>query len=199
MIHFLMLAVASDAFQNFLTNYGYIAVFFAAMIEGESIVLAASIFASQGKLQIQHVAMAAFLGTLIADQTLYLIGRVFGPKVYTRFPNLKQKSRRITELLEKYTTVFIMSFRFIYGIRILSPLVIGAANIPPRKFMILNFIAAVVWAVLSCAAGYFLGEIIFYYLEKIQGVFKYGAIILLSMVIIGFAHKLSKKLSPVKQ
>ncbi|USO02524.1 MAG: DedA family protein [Alphaproteobacteria bacterium] len=192
-----MILVAADAFQNFLTNYGYLAVFLAAMIEGESIVLTASIFASQGKLQIYQVAVAAFMGTLIADQALYFIGRIFGPRVYTRFPTLKKRSRRITELLEKYTTTFIMSFRFVYGIRILSPLVIGAANIPPRKFMILNFISAIVWAVISCAAGYFLGELIFYYLEKVQGVFKYGIILLVSMVIIGFIHKISKKLSPV--
>jgi len=189
---------AADTFGHFLTQYGYIAVFLAAMIEGESVVLAASIFASQGKLDIQHVAVAAFLGTLISEQILYLVGRSFGKKILIKFPKLQEKVQKIIDMLERHTTFFIFSSRFIYGIRSLSPVVIGMTNIPPRRFMILNLLAAIVWTILSCAAGYFLGEIIFTYLGKMHGAFKILAICLLSLLLIGYAHKLSRKFSSIK-
>lgn len=187
----------SHLLQNFISHYGYIIVFFASLIEGESIILTASILASQGKLDIQKVVALTFIGTLFADQGLYFVGRAFGHKIFNRFPTLKAKSHKIMKFFHKHQIPFILSFRFIYGIRILSPIVIGMSEVNPRTYMILNFIAALIWTGLSCAAGYYLGEIIFSYLHKMNGFLKYGFILLLSMVIIHIIHRLSKKLSPI--
>lgn len=189
----------TDILQNFISHYGYIIVFFASIIEGESVILTASILASQGKLDIHKVALITFLGTLFADQGMYFVGRNFGPKIFNKFPTLKEKSKKLMTFLQKHNTIFILSFRFIYGIRILSPFVIGMSEVNPKKFMILNLIAAFIWTAVSCAAGYYLGEIIFTYLHKVNGFFKYGFIILLSLVIIHIVHRLSKKFSPLPE
>lgn len=175
-----------------IENYGYLIVFLASLVEGESIIITASILASQGKLDITKVGMLAFLGTLFADQSLFFVGKYWGGGIFNRFPMLARKSVPVFRFLKKYNISFILSFRFIYGIRILSPIVIGASDVSVKRFVFLNFIAAIIWTVLSCAAGYYLGEAIFYFLKKVQGVFKVGFILLLSMIIVHYLHKASR-------
>ena len=51
-----------------------------------------------------------------------------------------------------------MSFRFIYGIRNLAPFVIGISGVSRTKYLILNFIAAQVWAHSFAWGGAWLGR-----------------------------------------
>ena len=60
--------------------------------------------------------------------------------------------------LERYNTGFILSFRFIYGVRNISSFAMGMSAIRWQRFLALNFLAAGVWAMSFVAAGYFLGH-----------------------------------------
>jgi len=60
--------------------------------------------------------------------------------------------------LERYNTGFILSFRFIYGVRNFSSFAMGLSAVHWKRFMILNFIAASLWAGSFVAVGYFLGH-----------------------------------------
>lgn len=151
-------------FQEFLNQYGYWAVFLGSIIEGESIILTASALASLGQMSIVKVALVTFWGTLIADQAIYFAGYFYGEKyldyLQDKFPKIRPHIQKGLSFLKRHQTTYIMSFRFIYGIRIISPFIIGAQKIPFRRFSYLNFLAAVIWTILSCAAGYFVGGII---------------------------------------
>jgi membrane protein DedA with SNARE-associated domain len=150
--------------QEFLNQYGYWAVFLGSIIEGESIILTASALASLGQMSIIKVALVTFWGTLIADQAIYFAGYFYGEKsldyLQNRFPKIRPHVQKGLAFLKRHQTTYIMSFRFIYGIRIISPFIIGSQKIPFRRFSYLNFVAAVIWTILSCAAGYFLGTLI---------------------------------------
>lgn len=154
---------------DLLTEYGptlaYFILLLGACVEGETIVLSASFLAYTGFLSLPTVMLVAFCGTLFADQGLFFIGRHYGPALLERHPKLKEKSQRIFDLLHKHNVLFILSFRFIYGIRTASPLVIGTAGVPVRRFLILNLIAAVIWTVISCVGGYLLG---YFFADDIQ-------------------------------
>lgn len=158
---------------NLLTEHGpalgYIILFLGSLVEGESVVLTAGFLAYKGYLSLFWIIMISFTATLIADQASFYIGRYYGPNLLKRYPRLKGKVDRIFELLHKYNTGFILSFRFVYGLRVASPIVIGASGIDPKRFAILNFIAALIWAVLSCCAGYLLGYL---FADKIEIVMK---------------------------
>jgi membrane protein DedA with SNARE-associated domain len=147
--------------EHYLMEYGpivgYIVLFLGSCIEGESVVLTAGFFSYKGYLSLPIIMAVAFMGTLLADQGCYFIGRIYGPGWIDRRPTLKAKAAKAFQLLHRYNIWFIMGCRFIYGIRIVSPFVIGASGIPVRRFAILNVIAAAVWSVLSCSAGYALG------------------------------------------
>lgn len=143
--------------ERFILDWGYVALFLGALIEGESIVLTISSMSYYGHFEISKVVLITFAGTMIADQSLFYLGRYFGPKIFRRFPKIQGKSQKAFDLLKRYEVPFILSFRFIYGIRIISPVVIGFSGIKAKKFSALNLFAAIIWTILSCGLGYCIG------------------------------------------
>ncbi len=147
--------------ENLLVEYGpklgYFILLLGSFVEGESVVLTAGFFAYKGYLSLPLIILIAFLGSTAADQLLFFLGRIYGPGLLERKPSLKPKAEKAFMLLKKYNVWFIMGFRFVYGIRTVSPFVIGASGIDVKRFAILNVIAAAIWSVLSCCAGYLLG------------------------------------------
>lgn len=149
-----------DYFYQLFQQWGYYIVFFGSLIEGESIMIPASIAAYFGHLNIFKIMGIAFIGTLIADQSLFYVGRYYGPNFIKRFPKLEKPAAKAFSLLHKWDYKFILSMRFIYGIRIVSPIVVGSSGFPPSRFIPLNIFAAFLWALASGTIGYCLGSVI---------------------------------------
>jgi len=156
--------------EEIIREWGYLAVLLGSMVEGESVILTAGFLAHEGYLSLYKIIMISFAGSVFADQALYYVGRYYGEPILNRYPKLRARSDRAFRLLRRYGTVYILSFRFIYGIRTLSPIVIGVAGITPLRYAVLNVIAAAIWAVLSCCAGYYLAHFLMDYLKLIPGV-----------------------------
>lgn len=163
---------------EFVRNWGYVAVFLGSLIEGESVIFIAGFFAHEGYLSLPKIILVAFTGTLFADQILYFVGRAYGNPFIERFPSFAPRAEKAFRLLRRYDNIFILSFRFIYGIRIISPVVIGASGIGVKRFMILNFIAAIIWSVGSCVAAYYFAHIIMEYVHLMPK-------IILGVVLLG--------------
>lgn len=181
-------------------KWGYVAVFLGSMIEGESVILTASILAAMGYLSIVKVMMVAFVGTLFADQGIYFVGHFYGPailhRLFAKFPNLERPIEHAFGLLKRWNTAYILTFRFIYGIRIISPVVIGAMGVPVRRFIVLNLIAAIIWTLLSCGVGYFLGNSLSTFFKDLDGYWTYvwaGGFILLAIIAWIVIHRILKK------
>jgi membrane protein DedA with SNARE-associated domain len=60
-------------------------------------------------------------------------------------------------LLRRHHLPFILSVRFLYGLRIAGPIAIGMARVPWLRFLALNAIGAAIWAIVIGGAGYFFG------------------------------------------
>ena len=154
------------------------------MVEGESVILTASFLAYQGYLSITKIMIIAFFGTLFADQALYQVGYHYGPSFLERFPKVKNRSERAFALLHKWDVWYILVFRFIYGIRIISPIVIGTARVSPLRFIPLNFIAALIWTIISCGIGYLLGDAIERVIQNFHIIQKYIFFILIGIIVL---------------
>jgi membrane protein DedA with SNARE-associated domain len=148
-----------DAFIQFVQEWGYIAVFLGSIVEGESVILTASSMAALGYLNIYTIMAIAFITTTVVDQLLFFVGLHYGPSLFNRYPRLKPKTEKAFRLLHRFDVWFILSFRFIYGIRIISPAVIGAGGVSPARYIPLNIVSAFVWTVVSCGGGYLLGDV----------------------------------------
>lgn len=171
-----------EQFISFVQEWGYWAVFLGSLIEGESVILTASSMAAAGYLSLPKIMIIAFLGTLTADQVLYIVGRSYGPSIFNRFPKLNKSSEKAFRLLNRYDALFIIISRFVYGIRITSAIVIGAGGVPPYRYIPLNFISALIWTLVSCLGGYMLGDMMLSIIENFELVQKY-----LLIGVLGFA------------
>jgi membrane protein DedA with SNARE-associated domain len=136
----------------------YLIAFLWTFLEGETFVLFAGFAAAQGLLNPMLLFLATLLGSFSGDQTYFWIGRCFGLRLLNRFPRWRYGVESALYWLERYNTGFILSFRFIYGVRNFSSFAMGMSAVHWKRFMILNFIAASLWAASFVAVGYFLGH-----------------------------------------
>jgi membrane protein DedA with SNARE-associated domain len=146
------------SFENFVESYGYLAILIGTFVEGETIVVLGGFLAHRGYLDLPAVWLAAFAGTFGADQLFFYIGRFHGAGFLDRRPAWHAKSQRVFELLHRHQIWVILGFRFLYGLRTVTPLIIGASRISPWRFFVLNGLGAAVWAVALGTLGYFVGQ-----------------------------------------
>jgi membrane protein DedA with SNARE-associated domain len=140
-----------------LTHFGYLAVLLGTFFEGETILVLGGLAAHQGYLTLSGVIVCAFVGSLAGDQLAFLIGRRKGRAFIDKRPAWRARVQRVTALLERYQTIVTLGFRFVYGFRILVPLVAGASRMKAARFVALNAVGALVWAVAVGSSGYFFG------------------------------------------
>jgi membrane protein DedA with SNARE-associated domain len=111
-------------------------------------------------LNIEALFFAAWLGSLCGDQLFFWAGRCFGTRILTRSPTLKARIDRVMGWLERYAIVFILSYRFMYGVRNVSSIAIGMSKLRWQTFAFWNAVAAMIWAMAFSGFGYFFGDVI---------------------------------------
>lgn len=156
------------SFEELIINYGYFALFIGTFLEGETVLVVAGFLAYQGYLDLLGVIGAAFLGTFAGDQTFFYLGRTKGIRFLEKRRGWKRKADRAFELLHEHDVLVILGFRFLYGIRNVTPFVIGASRLSPLRFFILNFLGAMTWAAIVGYLGYQFGSLMQSILDEVK-------------------------------
>ncbi len=146
------------AVETFIQHYGYIAIFIGTFLEGETILILAGFAAHQGYLTLSGVVLSAFLGSLLGDQLFFYIGwlrRNAASTLPLRWQKRLEASRR---LIEKNRILIILGFRFLYGLRTITPFALGISRVSRRMFLALNLVGALIWATVFGWAGYLFGH-----------------------------------------
>ena len=146
--------------EALITQYGAFAIFAGAALEGETAAFLGGVIAHRNLLPYWQAALAATFGSLLADQTLFLFGRHASTSPLVRRYLAKDGIAHVRAMLLAHPTAFMLSFRFIYGARTVSPIIIGLSAVSPGRFLFLNVISASAWGILITAAGYLLGNTI---------------------------------------
>ena len=178
--------------EEYLREFGYLALFIGTFLEGETILIIAAYLASKGMLNIYLVMLSAVAGTVLGDQTYFYIGRTQGISFIQKRPKLKKKWIRISTLIEKRENIIIVAYRFVYGFRNLTPFALGILNVHAMKFLILNIIAATIWATSFSILGYTFGAMIRNDIETYEKVFALG--ILFIVVLAAFIYWMKKRI-----
>jgi membrane protein DedA with SNARE-associated domain len=171
-------------FDTLIREYGYVAIVVVTLFEGETIVLLAGAAAHFGYLELPWIIATALAGSVAGDQFWYGLGRCWGPRIISLRRSWQQKAERVYHHLRRHQDWLILSFRFYYGLRTITPFAIGSAHVPKLRFLILNFIGAVLWSVTFTFAGYFLGGATDYLVEDFR---RYGLLALGGAALIGIA------------
>ena len=153
-----------DYLLNLLGGYVYFGLFFIVFAEtglavgfflpGDSLLVVSGLFAAAGKLNVALVMLAFFLGSVIGDSTGYWTGRVMGKTLFNREKSLIFKPSRVEKakkFFEKYGVKTVILARFVPIVRTFAPLVIGATEMPYRKFLPFSILGGLLWI---CTYGF---------------------------------------------
>lgn len=143
-----------------ITAHGYWALFVGCLAEGETLTLLAGIAAHEGLLHYGWVLLVAASGGALGDIILFFLGRYYGNTILHRFKRHQEKIAATHRLIQRYPSLFVIGVRFMYGLRIIGPLIIGTSHLRPATFLLLNSIGAILWATLFVSLGYLSGQII---------------------------------------
>ena len=166
--------------QSLVENYGYVAVFVGTFLEGETILVLAGFLSHRGYLVLEWVIASAFIGTYAGDQLFFYIGRWRGSGILAKRPHWELRSKRVFDLLNRHQILVILGFRFLYGLRTVTPFLIGMSGVHPMRFLVLNGLGALVWAIAIGALGYLLGQTVELFLEHVK---RYELLILASIIL----------------
>jgi len=145
-------------FAELIQSYGYLAVAVGTFLEGETVLVLAGAAASRGHLSMPVVIAVATLASFAGDQLFFHLGRHFGSDLLGRFPSLRKGTARALALVERHHAPVILSIRFLYGLRIAGPIAIGMSGVSWLRFLVLNLLGAIVWALVIAGVGYWSGH-----------------------------------------
>ena len=177
--------------SQLIGSYGYAAILIGTFLEGETILVVGGFVAHQGYLHLIGVILAAFIGSLAGDQLFFLIGRRYGHRFLARRPQWRPRVARVHALLERNYLWLIVSFRFFYGLRTITPFALGTSNVPGRSFLVLNAVGALVWAVSFATAGYLFGAAVKHF---VAGAERYEILLMGGIAAAGFLLWLGHRL-----
>jgi membrane protein DedA with SNARE-associated domain len=172
---------------SFLDTYGYLAVFVGAFLEGETILGLAGLAAHRGYLDFYTVAVVALLAGFLGDQFYFFLGRFKGQKILMRFPLAHERAHRFDAMLSRWHAPLIIAIRFMYGFRIMGPVLLGMGRVPAWKFVVFNFIGAAIWAPLIAGIGYFCGTVLETILHDVK---RYEMWVFAAVALVGLAAAL---------
>jgi len=155
--------------QPVLEHYGYLAVGgfvlledFGVPVPGETILIAAAIFAGSGHMNIAAVFVVAVVAAIIGDNIGFLIGH-FGGR-----PPVHRYGRYIfltPERLDQAETYFnrhggkvVTIARFIPVLRQLNGILSGIIGMHWAKFLVFNALGAVLWVGTWAGLGFLAGQ-----------------------------------------
>ena len=173
--------------DTFISNHGHLIyplVLIWTFFEGETIVLIIAAIAAEKdrNISLALLTLSATAGTLWGDQLFYYLGRHYGTPFLAARPKLAAKADWAFKLVRKSETLFILSYRFIYGVRNVSPFVVGVSGIPPLRFLLLNLTASTLWAMSFVAGGYLLGRAMQIWLEDYKLHVLAGIVVLIGSI-----------------
>lgn len=149
-----------DTLQVLIRDYGLWAVAFGCLFEGETAILLGLFAAHQGLLPVEGVAISAMVGTLIGDNACFLVGHRYGRRVLDRRPDWQTRIARVERMVQRHATPLMIGYRFLYGLRYVTPVLLGTLDIAPRRFLFYSACGTVIWGLTLTAVGSMLASAI---------------------------------------
>jgi len=159
-----------EMLRNAVVHYGYWAVAAALLLEnagipvpGETILLLSSFLAySQHELQLSWIIVVATVAAVLGDNLGFVLGYYGGRSLLNRYQSVfrirTENVARGEALFARYGAMTVFFARFVFGMRIIAGPLAGVLRMPWRKFLLFNFLGAVLWVSAISGAGYFFGR-----------------------------------------
>ncbi len=175
-----------------LDSFGYLAVGglitledFGVPVPGETMLIAAAVYAGSGRLNIVGVGLIAVLAAVVGDNIGYAIGFFGGRALVLRYGKYVLLTG---ERLEKAEGFFarnggkvVVVARFIEGLRQANGIIAGIAEMPWPRFLAFNMIGAVLWVGVWASVGYLAGD----HIETVYSeITRYSLYLLIALAVV---------------
>ena len=167
---------------DLIETWGYAAVFAGAFFEGETVLIIAGFLASGAHLDLVFVILSGYLGGIAGDQFYFYLGRARGRRLIERRESWRPRLQRIESVLARHGTLLMLGYRFVYGFRLVTPLVLGAFGVARLRFLAFNLVNAAVWSALIASLGYAFGEVAARLFAEAQ---RYELVIVIMLALVG--------------
>ena len=175
-----------------LDNYGYLAVAGLIMVEnfgvpapGETILVAASVYAGTGRLSIVGVSLVAIAAAVIGNCIGYAIGYFGGHALVLRYGRYvfltKERFEKAERFFARRGGLVVIAGRFIEGLRQAAGIIAGTAEMPWKQFLAFTTLGAVLWVGVWAPLGYLAGD----HIGTIYAdVTRYSLYLLIALVVV---------------
>jgi membrane protein DedA with SNARE-associated domain len=179
-----------------LDRWGYLAVAAVIGVEsfgvpapGQTIMVAAAIYAGAGRLNIFAVAAIAFVAAVLGDNVGYWIGVRGGRKLVHRWGKYvfltPERLTRAEGFFARRGSRIVVIARFIDGLRQFNGVIAGITAMPWRTFLIYNTIGAALWVGWWTGIAYALGTHLVEIIEHAHR-YKWWAIAIITLAVIAY-------------
>jgi membrane protein DedA with SNARE-associated domain len=188
---------------HFIEDYGLLFLFAIVCLEsagawlpGETALIAAAIYASNGHLSITAVIGVATVAAIIGDNIGYWIGREGGRRLLYRYAPLRRFAERVMPPAERFfdrhggKAVFLA--RFFGGVRVTGAWMAGITRMEWWRFLFWNALGGIVWAIAVGVIAFYGGHAA---ADVIEEYGLYGGIAVVVIVVLGLIalHVLRKR------
>jgi membrane protein DedA with SNARE-associated domain len=139
-------------------QYGYLIIFAGTFFEGETTLVLGGLLSQQGHLDFWTVVALGTLASYIGHGVFYFLGKTASARILTRFPGYRIKIAQAEHLIRRHETVSLFITQYIFGLRLASALAFGILDMKIVKFLSLQLISCIVWALLFTGLGYWVGD-----------------------------------------
>ncbi|MBY8885991.1 DedA family protein [Streptomyces sp. PTM05] len=181
-----------SALTPLLNHWGYLAVGgvvfvedFGVPVPGETVLIAASVYAGAGRLNVFGVALMALCAAVLGDNVGYAIGRFGGHRLVERYGRYvfltPERIARVESFFGRYGAGIVVVARFVEGLRQANGIIAGLARMPWPRFLVYNALGAVMWVGAWVALGDLTGKHIGTVYRTIQ---RYEGYVLLAVAVL---------------
>lgn len=166
--------------------YAEVGLFLGFFLPGDTLLIAAGIYAHAGQLPLAGVILVTILSAIAGDNTAYFLGKRLGPSVFRKPDGLVFRKDHILtseKFFEKYGAKLLLVSHFLPVVRTFTPLLAGVGRMPYKRFAIFDAAGDVLWGVSVPLIGYYVGS-------RIPGIDRYILAIVLAAVVITTAPTL---------
>src|SRR3990167_996554 len=171
-------------YEPLIAHYGYIILVIAMLLTTMVVAILSGLAAHVGYLNLYWAIFIIFSSNLIFTEVYFYIGRGGSARLLKKHPDWNEKIARIEHMIEHYNVWFVLLYRFMVGLRVVTPFVVGSSCVGGMKFFIFNTIGAFVWAVFCVLLGYYFGAMVELLLKDVQYYEKYAAAVIIVIAIL---------------
>lgn len=141
--------------------FSEVAFFIGTLLPGDTLLIAAGIYAHQGKLPILGVILVCISMAIAGDTFAYFTGRKFGTKIFSKPEGVifrRDHIKKAEKFYDRFGAKTLLVAHFLPVVRSFTPLLAGVASMPFKRFIMFMVIGDTLWGITLPLLGYYVGS-----------------------------------------